>query len=142
MAVNAGIPRAGKNGRTAAEANCEARWLPIESGGMGRKHLPQAQRIVSLAPSATSILCAIGAKSQLVGVTKWCADVAPVAKLPKLRGILVKESEFPGGVSGHGALGSDCGPGQSWLQSKSLAKSSIDSRAESSNRRALILRSW
>src|SRR6266581_1542346 len=51
---------------------------------MGRKHLPQAQRIVSLAPSATSILCAMGAKSQLVGVTKWCADVAPVAKLPKL----------------------------------------------------------
>jgi iron complex transport system substrate-binding protein len=41
-------------------------------------------RIVSLAPSATSILCAIGAKNQIVGVTKWCADVAPVAKLPKL----------------------------------------------------------
>jgi iron complex transport system substrate-binding protein len=41
-------------------------------------------RIVSLAPSATSILCAIGAKHLLVGVTKWCADVAPVAKLPKL----------------------------------------------------------
>jgi iron complex transport system substrate-binding protein len=41
-------------------------------------------RIVSLAPSATSILCAIGAKRVLVGVTKWCADVAPVGKLPKL----------------------------------------------------------
>src|SRR5713101_4832990 len=41
-------------------------------------------RIVSLAPSATSILCAIGAKRNLVGVTKWCADVAPVGKLPKL----------------------------------------------------------
>jgi iron complex transport system substrate-binding protein len=41
-------------------------------------------RIVSLAPSATSILCAIGAKSTLVGVTKWCADVAPVNGLPKL----------------------------------------------------------
>jgi len=41
-------------------------------------------RIVSLAPSATSILCAIGAKRALVGVTKWCADVAPVGKLPKL----------------------------------------------------------
>jgi iron complex transport system substrate-binding protein len=41
-------------------------------------------RFVSLAPSATSILCAIGAKSFLVGVTKWCADVAPVAGLPKL----------------------------------------------------------
>jgi iron complex transport system substrate-binding protein len=41
-------------------------------------------RIVSLAPSATSILCAIGAKRFLVGVTKWCADVAPVGRLPKL----------------------------------------------------------
>jgi iron complex transport system substrate-binding protein len=41
-------------------------------------------RIVSLAPSATSILCAIGAKRALVGVTKWCADVAPVGKLPKV----------------------------------------------------------
>jgi iron complex transport system substrate-binding protein len=41
-------------------------------------------RIVSLAPSATSILCAIGAKRFLVGVTKWCVDVAPVGKLPKL----------------------------------------------------------
>src|SRR5271170_1449810 len=41
-------------------------------------------RIVSLAPSATSILCAIGARSLLVGVTKWCADVAPVAGLPQL----------------------------------------------------------
>jgi iron complex transport system substrate-binding protein len=29
-------------------------------------------------------LCAIGAKRTLVGVTKWCADVAPVGGLPKL----------------------------------------------------------
>jgi iron complex transport system substrate-binding protein len=41
-------------------------------------------RIVSLAPSATSILCAIEAKRFLVGVTKWCADVAPVGCLPML----------------------------------------------------------
>lgn len=51
---------------------------------MGRNHSKRKQRIVSLAPSATAILCAIGAKKQIVGVTKWCADVAPVAELPKL----------------------------------------------------------
>jgi iron complex transport system substrate-binding protein len=39
---------------------------------------------VSLAPSVTSILCAVGAKRSLVGVTKWCADVAPVNGLPQL----------------------------------------------------------
>jgi iron complex transport system substrate-binding protein len=43
-----------------------------------------ALRIVSLAPSATSILCSIGVKGLLVGVTKWCSDVAPVGNLPKL----------------------------------------------------------
>jgi iron complex transport system substrate-binding protein len=41
-------------------------------------------RIVSLAPSATAILCAVGARSELVGVTKWCADVARVDGLPKV----------------------------------------------------------
>jgi iron complex transport system substrate-binding protein len=43
-----------------------------------------SSRIVSLAPSATSILCDIGAKRYLVGVTKWCAEVASVKGLPKL----------------------------------------------------------
>jgi iron complex transport system substrate-binding protein len=47
---------------------------------IGRSRL----QIVSLAPSATSILCAVGAKKFLVGVTKWCADVAPVDGLPRL----------------------------------------------------------
>ena len=51
---------------------------------MGTQNPVTRQRIVSLAPSATSVLCAIGARNLLVGVTKWCADVAPVGKLPKL----------------------------------------------------------
>jgi iron complex transport system substrate-binding protein len=41
-------------------------------------------RIVSLAPSATSILCAIGARRVLVGVTKWCRDVADVGGFPQV----------------------------------------------------------
>ncbi len=41
-------------------------------------------RIVSLAPSATSILCAVGARKLLVGVTKWCRDVADVRGLPQV----------------------------------------------------------
>jgi iron complex transport system substrate-binding protein len=51
---------------------------------MKRKNLENELRIVSLAPSATSILCAIGAKKALVGVTKWCVDVAAVEGLPQL----------------------------------------------------------
>jgi iron complex transport system substrate-binding protein len=41
-------------------------------------------RIVSLAPSATSILHAVGARRALVGVTKWCADVSDVSGLPRV----------------------------------------------------------
>jgi iron complex transport system substrate-binding protein len=43
-----------------------------------------AQRIVSLAPSVTSILFALGAARELVGVSKWCHHVAPVGRLPKV----------------------------------------------------------
>jgi iron complex transport system substrate-binding protein len=51
---------------------------------MPKLTLKHELRIVSLAPSATSILCSIGAKSALVGVTKWCPEVADVAALPQL----------------------------------------------------------
>jgi iron complex transport system substrate-binding protein len=42
------------------------------------------QRIVSLAPSVTSILTALGARRQIVAVSKWCKDVADVRGLPEL----------------------------------------------------------
>lgn len=41
-------------------------------------------RIVSLAPSVTSILVALGARRHLIGVSKWCADVADVRGLPRV----------------------------------------------------------
>jgi iron complex transport system substrate-binding protein len=49
----------------------------------GMRSSRKTLRIVSLAPSSTSILCSIGAAKTLVGVSKWCADVASVAHLPK-----------------------------------------------------------
>jgi iron complex transport system substrate-binding protein len=39
-------------------------------------------RIVSLAPSVTSILLELGAGRELVGVSKWCKDVAEVGRRP------------------------------------------------------------
>jgi iron complex transport system substrate-binding protein len=42
------------------------------------------ERIVSLAPDATSILVAIGARDQIVGVSRWCKEVADVGRLPRL----------------------------------------------------------
>jgi iron complex transport system substrate-binding protein len=41
-------------------------------------------RIVSLAPNATSILVALGARRTLAGVSRWCTEVADVAGLPQL----------------------------------------------------------
>jgi iron complex transport system substrate-binding protein len=42
------------------------------------------QRIVSLAPSVTSIVVSLGAGRQLVAVSRWCKEVADVSGLPEL----------------------------------------------------------
>lgn len=46
--------------------------------------MAKCSRIVSLAPSVTSILWAIGARRNVVGVSKWCGAVAPVGRLPRV----------------------------------------------------------
>src|SRR5262252_5211918 len=50
---------------------------------MSRRPPANHLRIVSLAPNATSILCALGARASLVGVSRWCQAVTPVRKLPQ-----------------------------------------------------------
>lgn len=58
--------------------------MPPKIGHRSRPSGLPAQRIVSLAPSVTSILYALGAQDALVGVSKWCKDVAPVGRTPQV----------------------------------------------------------
>jgi iron complex transport system substrate-binding protein len=44
----------------------------------------QQNRIVSLAPNVTSILLELGVGRDLVGVSKWCKDVADVGRRPQV----------------------------------------------------------
>ncbi|WP_145094147.1 cobalamin-binding protein [Rosistilla carotiformis] len=46
-------------------------------------------RIVSLLPSATEIICGLGLRDQLVGVTHECDDPADVLQLPKVTRTLI-----------------------------------------------------
>jgi iron complex transport system substrate-binding protein len=44
----------------------------------------KTHRIVSLAPNVTSILLTLGVREELVGVSRWCKDVAPVGRRPQI----------------------------------------------------------
>jgi iron complex transport system substrate-binding protein len=48
--------------------------------------MPQVPRprIISLAPNVTSILHELGAMSDVVAVSRWCKDIAPVEHLPSV----------------------------------------------------------
>ena len=47
-----------------------------------KKNRRGGMRIVSLAPSVTSILLELGVGRELVGVSRWCKDVAEVGRRP------------------------------------------------------------
>jgi iron complex transport system substrate-binding protein len=49
---------------------------------MARMKKLDEMRIVSLAPSVTSILLSLGVGRELVGVSRWCKDVADVGSRP------------------------------------------------------------
>lgn len=49
---------------------------------MTGKNITGGSRIVSLAPSVTSILLSLGVGRELVGVSRWCKDVADVGGRP------------------------------------------------------------
>src|ERR1700689_2301712 len=51
---------------------------------MPRSRTAARPRIASLAPNVTSILLAIGAGRDLVGVSKWCKEVALVGSRPRV----------------------------------------------------------
>lgn len=64
---------------------CADRTRPIESkASMTTSANDFRPRIVSLAPSVTSILMALGARRNLVAVSRWCKDVADVKGLPEM----------------------------------------------------------
>jgi iron complex transport system substrate-binding protein len=51
---------------------------------MAHENFTSGLRIVSLAPNVTSILLALGAGRELVGVSKWCKEVAAVGNRPQV----------------------------------------------------------
>jgi iron complex transport system substrate-binding protein len=64
------------------------------SAGSGPAPAPAAQRVVSLSPSATEVVAALGATAMLVGVDDYSAFPAEVGKLPKVGSYLTPNLEI------------------------------------------------
>src|SRR5580698_6427544 len=47
---------------------------------MAHANKNKTHRIVSLAPNVTSILLTLGVREELIGVSRWCKDVAKVGR--------------------------------------------------------------
>src|ERR1700736_2811991 len=68
------------------------------AGGCGRETSPAAPksgllRIVSLAPSVTETLFALGAGDEVVGVSQYCDFPPAVRKLPRVGSFITPEIE-------------------------------------------------
>jgi iron complex transport system substrate-binding protein len=75
---------------TAAVAPAPATLTVVDSLGRRVLFREAPRRIVSLAPSVTEILFAVGAGPQLVGDTKYCNYPSEAAALPKIGGYTAK----------------------------------------------------
>jgi len=80
----------------ASQPSCSRRWAAALAGllaalllsAVAHGQTPSAQRIVSLNPSLTAILIAIGARETLVGVDDYSADTARgIDDLPRVGGL-------------------------------------------------------
>lgn len=85
--VEATVPAA-----TAEATAAAVQGTQVLTDSLGRSvELPAApQRIISLAPSNTEILFAVGAGPQVVGVTQFCNYPAEATKLPQVGGFSAK----------------------------------------------------
>lgn len=64
-------------------------WSALAGGpGAARAETRHFQRIISLAPSLTEVLYAIGAQAQVAGVTRYCIHPPEAQKKPKVAGYI------------------------------------------------------
>jgi iron complex transport system substrate-binding protein len=68
-------------------------FLPASGGAAQTLPLPPPSRIVSLVPSVTEILFAIGAGSKVVGVSSFDRQPPAVVKIPRVGGLLNPDVE-------------------------------------------------
>src|SRR5262245_57540954 len=68
------------------EALTTAHFQPASRGSTrgARRNMAEPQRIVSLLPSSTEILCALGLETSLVGISHVCDYPPGVTSLPRL----------------------------------------------------------
>jgi iron complex transport system substrate-binding protein len=82
-----GTPPASASGDTAAPAQRSDIVVVVDDRGRTVTLAAPARRVVSLLPSSTESVCALGACDRLVGVDRWSNYPAQAAALPRLGGL-------------------------------------------------------